>query len=188
MSDSLRPHELQPASLLCPWNIPGKNTGVGCYFFSSPGDLPDPGIEPVSFASPALGGGFLTTSGIGEAHCLFSLTKGDAFLSPNVPGKSIRKSVSAPDEVLTSCAMFPQSAGHSDHGSEVFLEVSCTLDPRACQDLREPVSNSPDLGFESSPQPQPQSHHKIPFLESTFQPFIILKQTGSFVLAKWVLL
>ena len=32
MSDSLRPHGLQPASLLCPWDSPGKNTGVGCYF------------------------------------------------------------------------------------------------------------------------------------------------------------
>ena len=26
------PHGLQPARLLCPWNFPGKNTGVGCYF------------------------------------------------------------------------------------------------------------------------------------------------------------
>ena len=26
MSDSLQPHGLQPARLLCPWNIPGKNT------------------------------------------------------------------------------------------------------------------------------------------------------------------
>ena len=31
-SDSLRPHGLQPARLLCPWNFPGKNTGVGCPF------------------------------------------------------------------------------------------------------------------------------------------------------------
>ena len=31
MSDSLRPHGLQPASLLCPWDFPGKNTGVGCH-------------------------------------------------------------------------------------------------------------------------------------------------------------
>jgi len=29
--------------------------------FSYPGDLPDPGIEPASFASPALAGGFFTT-------------------------------------------------------------------------------------------------------------------------------
>ena len=28
---SLRPHGLQPTRLLCPWNSPGKNTGVGCH-------------------------------------------------------------------------------------------------------------------------------------------------------------
>ena len=32
MSDSLGPHGLQLARLLCPWNFPGKNTGVGCLF------------------------------------------------------------------------------------------------------------------------------------------------------------
>ena len=30
-SDSLWPHGLQPARLLCPWDSPGKNTGVGCH-------------------------------------------------------------------------------------------------------------------------------------------------------------
>ena len=29
MSDSLRPHGLYPARLLCPWDSPSKNTGVG---------------------------------------------------------------------------------------------------------------------------------------------------------------
>ena len=28
----LWPHGLQPARLLCPWDSPGKNTGVGCHF------------------------------------------------------------------------------------------------------------------------------------------------------------
>ena len=32
VSDSLRPHGLQPATLLCPWDFPGKNTGVGSHF------------------------------------------------------------------------------------------------------------------------------------------------------------
>ena len=31
---TLRPHRLWPARLLCPWNSPGSNTGVGCQFFS----------------------------------------------------------------------------------------------------------------------------------------------------------
>ena len=34
----------------------------------SPGDLPDPGIEPMSLASPALAGGFFTTSPTWEAR------------------------------------------------------------------------------------------------------------------------
>ena len=33
----------------------------------SPGDLPDPGIEPMSFMSPALENGFFTTSTAWEA-------------------------------------------------------------------------------------------------------------------------
>jgi len=36
--------------------------------FPSPGDLPDPGIEPTALASPALAGGFFTTSTAWEAH------------------------------------------------------------------------------------------------------------------------
>ena len=32
MSDSLRPCGLKPTRLLCPWDSPGKNSGVGCHF------------------------------------------------------------------------------------------------------------------------------------------------------------
>ena len=56
-STLLQPHELYSARLLCSWNFPGKNTGVGCHF------LPDPGIEPTS---PALAGGFFTTEPPGK--------------------------------------------------------------------------------------------------------------------------
>ena len=31
MSDSLRPHGLQPARLPCPWDSPGKNIVIGCH-------------------------------------------------------------------------------------------------------------------------------------------------------------
>ena len=41
VSDSLRPQRLYS-----PWNSPGQNTGVGN--FLSPGDLPNPGIDPRS--------------------------------------------------------------------------------------------------------------------------------------------
>ena len=32
VSDSVRPHRQQPTRLLCPWDSPDKNTGVGCHF------------------------------------------------------------------------------------------------------------------------------------------------------------
>ena len=32
MSDSVRPQRRQPTRLPCPWDSPGKNTGVGCHF------------------------------------------------------------------------------------------------------------------------------------------------------------
>ena len=32
MSDSVQPHRHQSTRLRCPWDPPGKNTGVGCHF------------------------------------------------------------------------------------------------------------------------------------------------------------
>ena len=43
---------LQPTRLLCPWNSPGKNTGMGSHSLLQ-GIPPDPGIEPQSPALPA---------------------------------------------------------------------------------------------------------------------------------------
>ena len=63
MSDSLQLHGLQPTRVLCPWDSPDKNTGVGCHARLQ-GNLPDPGIEPESLMPPALAGRFFTT----EAH------------------------------------------------------------------------------------------------------------------------
>ena len=49
MSESLQPHGLEPAKILCPWDFPGRIWSE--YPFPFPGDLPDPGIKP---GSPAL--------------------------------------------------------------------------------------------------------------------------------------
>ena len=35
VSDCLRPPELEPTRLLCPWDFPGKRNGVGCHFLSN---------------------------------------------------------------------------------------------------------------------------------------------------------
>ena len=57
VSDSVRPHRRQPTRLLCPWDSPGKNTGVGCNFF--PSGLPSkrgPGLGSFSRADRGIGG------------------------------------------------------------------------------------------------------------------------------------
>ena len=46
MSESLQPHGLQPARLLCPWGLSRQNTGVGCHallqgIFPTQGSNPD---------------------------------------------------------------------------------------------------------------------------------------------------
>ena len=35
----VRPHRWQPTRLPCPWDSPGKNTGVGCHFLLPKGYL-----------------------------------------------------------------------------------------------------------------------------------------------------
>ena len=96
MSYSVRPHRRQPTRLPHPWDSPGKNTGVGCHFllhcmkvksesevaqscltlsdpmdcrmlFLTPRDLPNPRIEPMFLASPALAGRILTAYATWEA-------------------------------------------------------------------------------------------------------------------------
>ena len=65
VSNSLQPTWLQPARPLCPWDSPGKYTGVGCHFLLQ-GNLSNPGIEPESPASPALGSRFFTAEPLGK--------------------------------------------------------------------------------------------------------------------------
>ena len=61
VSNSLWPHGLQPARLLC-HRFPRQEYWSG-WPFPSPGDLPDPGIEP---GSPSLAGGFFPRWATGE--------------------------------------------------------------------------------------------------------------------------
>ena len=44
---TLWPHGLQPTRLFCPWDSPGKNTGVGCHFLLQ-------GIFPTQELNPRL--------------------------------------------------------------------------------------------------------------------------------------
>ena len=62
VSDSLRPHGLQPARHLCPWGFSRQEdwSGLSC---PSPGDLPNPGIKP---GSPTLQADSLPTEPPGK--------------------------------------------------------------------------------------------------------------------------
>ena len=53
-------HGLQPNEFLCPWDFPGKNTGVGCHSLLQ---QIFPGIEPMS---TTLAGGFFNTEPSGK--------------------------------------------------------------------------------------------------------------------------
>ena len=64
MSDSLKSYRLQPTRLLCPWD-PQERLLNGLPF-PFPGDLPNPGIEHMSPAAPALAGGFFTVEPPGK--------------------------------------------------------------------------------------------------------------------------
>ena len=66
MSDSVGPHRQQPIRLLCPWDSPGKNTGVGCHALLQ-GIFPTQGSNSHLLTSQALTGGFFTTSATWEA-------------------------------------------------------------------------------------------------------------------------
>ena len=61
MSNSSRPHGLQPTRLLCPWDSPGKNTGVRCHALLQ-GIFPTQGPTCIS----CLAGRFFTTEPLGR--------------------------------------------------------------------------------------------------------------------------
>ena len=56
---TLRPYELWPAGLLCPWASPGRNTGVGCHALLRGSSCPRD-WTCVSCSSCIAGGSFIT--------------------------------------------------------------------------------------------------------------------------------
>ena len=67
VSDSVRLYGLQPTRPLYPWGFSRQEywSRLPC---PSPGDLPNPGIEPTCFMSPALVGRFLPLAPAGKPH------------------------------------------------------------------------------------------------------------------------
>ena len=87
------------APFLCAWDPPGKNNWSGLPCPPSSRGLPDPGIEPESLMSPALTGGFFTTSAIWEALLHFLVMTSVSFL--------FRQTVSRLSVNSFTCACLP---------------------------------------------------------------------------------
>ena len=85
--NSLQLHGLQPARLLCPWGFSRQETW-NWLPFPSPGELPDPGIEP---RSPAL--------------------QADSLPSES-PGKSVHGRTSLIDSYFWFSSIYPQEHGY----------------------------------------------------------------------------
>ena len=68
VSDYSQPHGLEPTRLLCPWDSPGKNTGVGCCALLQE-IFPTQGYT----GSDTLASGFFTASTTWEEACTLSL-------------------------------------------------------------------------------------------------------------------
>ena len=64
---TLRPYGLQPARLLCPWDSPDKNTGMGCHALLQ-GNFPTQGWN-LSLLHLLYSGGFFTICLTWEASC-----------------------------------------------------------------------------------------------------------------------
>ena len=74
MSNSLIPYGLQPARPLCPWDSPGKNTGVGCQTLLQ-GIFPTQGLNLGLILFPALTEGSLLLVPSGKPYCAVKLHK-----------------------------------------------------------------------------------------------------------------
>ena len=89
LSDSLRPHGLQPTRLLCPWEFSREEywSVLPC---PPPGNLPNPGIEPASLASPALQAASLPTEPPGKPVVFSRVTGIWSEVAPSVVSVSLR--------------------------------------------------------------------------------------------------
>ena len=83
VSDSVRPHGLQPSRLLCPWDSPGKILEWAAISFSRGSSRPRD--QTSVSVSPALAGGFFTTAPPGKP-----LHPGFHVFRPHKPTSSLR--------------------------------------------------------------------------------------------------
>ena len=111
------------ARLLCPWAFSRQEywSGLPC---PPPGNLPDPGIKPMSLISPALAGRFSTTSATWEALenrtcvCVKSLSRVRLFATMWTVARQAPPSMGFSRQKYWSGLPFPSPGDLPDPGIE----------------------------------------------------------------------
>ena len=124
---TLQPHGLYPARLLCPWNSPGKNTGVVSHSLLL---LPDPGLEP---GSPTFWADSLPSEPARKLRCEWRETKEKSGIKQTGPwqrGVGATKEVEHLNRYSSdfTCPQHEQTAHVSEDGLMFPLTIlsSCT--------------------------------------------------------------
>ena len=111
MSDSLQLYGLYSLSgSVCPWDSPDKNTEVGCHALLQR-IFQGPRIKPSSLISPALAGGFLTTSATWEA--------------PTIQGGRINQEFGIKIYIPTTYKIDNHQGLHSTGNYSQYLLITC---------------------------------------------------------------
>ena len=98
VSYSLRPHGLWPARVLCAWDSPGKNTGVGIF--------PTQGLNsPLLPASPAWAGRFFTPSDIWDCRSVQLLSHVRLSATPWTAAHQASLSITNSQSLLKLCPL-----------------------------------------------------------------------------------
>ena len=183
MFDSLQPYGLQPARLLCPWDFPGKNTGMGCHCLfqgivvnGSPNTWEVGGNlrvrSTVGWKAESCPCGLQATpaSGLAPAFPVTWTLCVHLFLTDETPGTRLCK----PTGVQ---AVGPPSLGHVPRDSTQDT-CSCCSVTKSCLTLWDPM--------DCSTPPFPVPHHLLEFAQThvywvgdAFQPSRPLRSPSS---------
>ena len=130
MSNPVRPHRRPPTRLLCPWDSPGKNTGVGCHFLLQCMKVKSESEVAQLFLT--LSDSMVCSLPGSSVHGIFQAIPWDF---PGRTGLPVWRALPLPDPTR-KWACFPQDPFPSPTGSEVPLNGRSWLALRVASRLK----------------------------------------------------
>ena len=144
VSDSWGSHGLHPARLLCPWSIPGKNTGTGCHFLLQ-GIFRTQGLNPHLLCLLHWQVDSLPLSQQGSLHHRLNHSKCGSIPGSGVAivGKTeMRNSSFCPDIIASDIILLLSSMGGYSLWGGQFLDKVLAV---SCQQLHPPTAGDKSL-------------------------------------------